>query len=209
MSLAMFTDNANIYYLMAELKTYGDLKKAIKAIAAKQKGEKIGGIALGVITGLIPGADAAKSTFDFIKAAVSKPDTKKTKTWLDRLDVDDQMSAIVDDTVENGFMQMMAKSIESQADDKELEPDFNMNAKMVDYLKGKYAGRTIAGIKENKSMKYNFENLSPDEKEKLKEYVASVKEIKKEIKKLVQKSKGKGIDETGGNMSTGLKMSSD
>jgi hypothetical protein len=57
-------------------------------------------------------------------------------------------------------------------------------------------------------MKYNFENLSPDEKEQLEEYVSSVKEIKKEIKKLVAKSKGDNIDETGGNMSSGLHISS-
>ena len=193
---------------MAELKTYGDLKKVIKAISTKQKGEKVGNVALGVIMGMIPGADAAKTTFDFIKAAIGKPDTKKTKTWLDRLDVDDQMSAIVDDTIENGFMQAMAKSIESQSDEKELESDFNMNAKMVDYIKNKYGSRFITGIKESKMHKYNFESLSPDEKEQLQEYIASVKEIKKEIKKLVSKAKGTNIDEEGGNMSTGLTLSS-
>jgi len=135
-----------------ELNTYGDLKKVIKAIALKQKGEKIGDIALGTLMGFIPGAEAAKTTFDFIKAAISKPDAKKTSTWLDKLDVDDQMSAIVDDTVENGFMQAIAKSIESEADDKPLESDFNMNAKMVNYLKTTYKGRTVAGITENKEM---------------------------------------------------------
>jgi hypothetical protein len=135
-----------------ELNTYGDLKKVIKAIALKQKGEKIGDIALGTLMGFIPGAEAAKTTFEFIKAAISKPDAKKTSTWLDKLDVDDQMSAIVDDTVENGFMQAMAKSIESEADDKPLEPNFNMNAKMVNYLKTTYKGRTVAGITENKEM---------------------------------------------------------
>ena len=31
-----------------------------------------------------------------------KPDTKKTQTWIDKLDVDDEFSAIVDDTIENG-----------------------------------------------------------------------------------------------------------
>jgi len=137
---------------MAELNTYGDLKKVIKAISLKQKGEKIGNIALGTVMGLIPGAEAAKTTFDFIKAAISKPDAKKTSTWLDKLDVDDNMSRIVDDTVENGFMQTMAKAIESESDTKPLEADFNMNAKMVNYLKQQYQGRTIAGIQENKEM---------------------------------------------------------
>ena len=117
-----------------ELNTYGDLKKVIKAIALKQKGEKIGNIALGTLMGFIPGAEAAKTTFEFIKAAISKPDAKKTSTWLDKLDIDDEMSKIVDDTVENGFMQTMSKTIESESDDKPLEDDFNMNAKMVDYL---------------------------------------------------------------------------
>jgi len=135
-----------------ELNTYGDLKKVIKAIALKQKGEKIGSVALGTLMGFIPGAEAAKTTFDFIKAAISKPDTKKTKTWLDKLDIDDEMSAIVDDTVENGFMQMMSKTIESKPDSQPLEPDFNMNAEMVNYLKDKYEGRTVSGIQENKEM---------------------------------------------------------
>jgi hypothetical protein len=137
---------------MAELNTYGDLKKVIKSISLKQKGEKIGNVALDVVIGFIPGAEAAKTTFDFIKAAISKPDAKKTSTWLDKLDVDDKMSAIVDDTVENGFMQAMAKAIEDESDTKPLEPDFNMNAKMVNYLKQQYGGRHITGIQENKEM---------------------------------------------------------
>jgi len=135
---------------MAELNTYGDLKKVINAIALKQKGEKIGNIALGTIIGFIPGADVAKTTFEFIRAAISKPDTKKTGTWLDKLDIDDEMSAIVDDTVENGFMKTMSDTIESEPDDKQLEDNFNMNDKMVNYLKDKYEGRTVSGIQEVK-----------------------------------------------------------
>ena len=133
-----------------ELNTYGDLKKVIKAITLKQKSEKLGNVALGALMGFIPGADAAKSTFDFIKAAISKPDAKKTNTWLDKLDIDDEMSAIVDDTVENGFMQMMTKTIESKPDNQSLEDNFDMNTEMVNYLKKTYQGRTIAGIQENK-----------------------------------------------------------
>jgi hypothetical protein len=133
-----------------ELNTYGDLKKVIKAITLKQKGEKIGNVALGALMGFIPGADAAKSTFDFIKAAISKPDAKKTNTWLDKLDIDDEMSAIVDNTVENGFMQMMTKTLESKPDNQPLENDFDMNTEMIDYLKRTYQGRTVSGVKENK-----------------------------------------------------------
>jgi hypothetical protein len=148
-----------------ELKTYGDLKKVIKAISLKQKGEKIGGVALDQIIGLIPGGGAAKTTFDFVKAAFSKPDTKKTKTWLDKLDIDDDMSAIVDDTVENGFLKTITQTIESEADNKPLEDNFNMNAKMVEYLKKNYSGRTVSGIAENnkKMKKDNLKQLIKEE----------------------------------------------
>jgi hypothetical protein len=133
------------------LKTYGDLKKALKSISLKQKGDKIAGLAVDTITGFIPGFDTAKTTFDFVKAAISKPDTKKTKTWLDKLDIDDETSKIVDDTIENAFMSVIAKSIESQPDNKELESDFNMNQKLIDFIREKYKGRTVSGIKENQS----------------------------------------------------------
>ena len=133
-----------------ELKTYGDLKKAIKSVSLKQKGEKIAGLAVDTISDFIPGLGTAKTTYDFIKAAISKPDTKKTKTWLDKLDIDDDMSKIIDDTVENGFIQMITKTIEGEPDSKPLEQDFNMNQKLVDYLKQNYQGRTVTGIKENK-----------------------------------------------------------
>jgi hypothetical protein len=46
-------------------------------------------------------------------------------------------------------MEAMSQSIESESNSKSLEDDFNMNQKLVDYLKGKYQGRTITGITEN------------------------------------------------------------
>ena len=144
---------------MAELNTYGDLKKVIKSVSNKQKLGKLGDVSLDVAIGLLPGGGLAKTTFDFIKAAFSKPDTKKTNSWLDKLDIDDEMSAIVDDTVENGFLKMVAKTIESERDDTPLEQDFNMNQKMVDYLKKEYGGRTVTGIKEFE-MKDRFQKLA-------------------------------------------------
>mgnify|MGYP003649530845 FL=1 len=132
------------------METYGELKQAIKTISLKQKGAKIGDVALDVVLGAIPGIGAAKTTFDFVKAAFEKPDTKKSKSWLDKLDVDDEISAIVDDTVENGFLKAIAQAIDSESDETTLEQNFNMNQKMVDYLKKEYSGRTVTGIRESK-----------------------------------------------------------
>jgi len=135
-----------------KLETYGDLKKLLNSISLKQKGEKIISkgkeFAIDQILGFIPGASNAKTTFDFIKAAMSKPDSKKTSTWLDKLDIDDETSIIVDDTVENGFMKALSNSIDKMSDDQKLEDDFNMNQKLVDYLKTQYKGRTVTGIQE-------------------------------------------------------------
>jgi hypothetical protein len=161
---------------MSELKTYGDLKKLINGVIKNQKGEKILSkgkeIAIDQVLGFIPGASNAKSLFDFIKTAISKPDGQKTDTWLDKLDVDDDMSRIVDDTVENGFMQTMAKTIEKENDTKPLELDFNMNAQMVNYLKQQYNQRTISGIREsniyNKNKKMKNEQLKKLIKEEIK-----------------------------------------
>jgi len=148
---------------MTNLETYGDLKKLINIIKLKQKGQKIISkgkeFALDQVLGLIPGASNAKTAFDFLKTAISKPDTKKTNTWLDKLDIDDKMSAIVDDTVESGFMQAMADTIQNEPDDKSLEDDFNMNQKMVDYLRDKYEQRTITGIKENMKTQQQLRKL--------------------------------------------------
>ena len=169
-----------------ELNTYGDLKKVIKAISQKQKGEKIGQVALSSITSLIPGADTAKTTFEFIRAAFSKPDTKKTKTWLDKLDIDDEMSAIVDDTVENGFLNILTQTIENESDTKPLEQDFNMNNKMVNYLKQNYSGRTVSGIQENKNKMKN-EALKKLIREEIKNLFQEEEQAdsKPEVKKLI------------------------
>lgn len=135
-----------------ELKTYGDLKKAIKAISLKQKGQALvsqgKSFAIDQLAGFIPGGSNIKSAFDLISAVAKKPDTEKTGTWIDKLDVDDKMAKIVDNSIENGFMQAISKEIEGRSDNDPLEDDFNMNAKLANYLKQQYDGRFVAGIKE-------------------------------------------------------------
>lgn len=141
-----------------EIDTYGELKTLIKAITTKQKGLKIKGIIIDAIAdeliGKLPGGPTAKKTLDFVRAAFSKPDTTKTNTWLDKLDIDDQFSAIVDDTIENNFLQDISKRIEGQSDETPLRQDFNMNTELEEFLKQNYKGRTVTGMqREVKKMK--------------------------------------------------------
>ena len=155
---------------MSNLKTYGDLKRSLDYIRTAKKDEKIGNAVISAVIGNIPGIGQAKTVYDLLKVGFKKPDTKKTDSWLDKLDVDDEVEAIVDDTVEDGFLRDLAKRFESEPDDKPLEPDFNMNQKMVDYLKDNYKERTVTGIKEQKSVfdkfftkfAYKFDKGYPD-----------------------------------------------
>lgn len=188
---------------MNDLKTYGDLKKLIKSISKQQKGEKIISkgkeLALDQVLGFLPGASNAKTLFDFVKVAISKPDTKKTDTWLDKLDVDDETSAIIDNTVENGFLQVMAKAIEGESDSKPLEQDFNMNQKLVDYLKDNYGGRTITGIKENKMKKLQLRQIIKEEIKQIFKEIESTPPLKNTIQgsfkpDLFQKLMGSDFD---------------
>lgn len=55
-------------------------------------------------------------------------------------------------------------------------------------------------VKGEMSMKERVSKLSPDEKQKLKEYMDALKEIKKEIYELINKE----AVEEGGNVSSGL-----
>jgi hypothetical protein len=150
-----------------ELKTYGDLKAAIKSITTGQKKEKIGGVGIDAIIGQIPVIGNIKTGVDLVRAFVEAPDTKKTKTWLDKLQIDDNMSKIIDNAVENGFIQYIGKEIESQQDSTPLEPNFNMNQKLVDFLKNNYQGRTITGIKENNMKKELLKKIIREEIQKI------------------------------------------
>ena len=146
-----------------ELKTYGDLKAAIQTIIKGQRKEKVGGVGIDAIIGQIPVISNIKTGIDFVRAFVEAPDTKKTKTWLDKLQIDDNMSKIIDNAVENGFIEYIGKEIESQQDSKPLEQDFNMNQKLVDFLKNNYQGRTITGIKENNMKKELLKKIIKEE----------------------------------------------
>jgi len=140
------------------MKTYGDLRKAIKAIQLKQKGVSIGDVAVDAALGFFPGVALGKTVFDFLKAAYSTPDDTKMKNWIGQLDVDDEYSAIVDDTIENGFLQTIARKLEKKPDNTPLEPDFNMNDELTQYISNKHEKRTVTGIRESK-LKNTMEKL--------------------------------------------------
>jgi hypothetical protein len=128
------------------LNTVGDLRKALsKAIGAKRMGkakDAAKDIAIGAIFDLVPGAGTAKSVFDIAKSIYSLPDDKKTNTALDYLNVDDDVSKIVDDGIENAFLKVLANELKKFKDDVPLQ-SLNMTKMLNNYIMRQYNKRKV------------------------------------------------------------------
>jgi len=97
-----------------ELQTVGDLKKIVtRAIKAKRSGNTKDA-AWGVLKGLALGQlGAIKDLGDLAAAAYSLPDDKQLGPGLSALNVDDEVSAIVDDNLENSFLKTLDRELSS------------------------------------------------------------------------------------------------
>ena len=131
--------------------TVGDLKALIDdALSAKRAEVGKGAakdLAIGILADLLPGGGTIKGTFDAFKAMYSMPDDKRTGTALDYLDVDDDVSAIVDDNVETRFLKAVVEAVKGYDDNMRLA-DFNMTEKLAKYIKQNFNSRTVAGFDE-------------------------------------------------------------
>ena len=132
---------------LTNIKTFGDLQRFVKTAKSGILGKKVGG-ALDAAIGFIPGIGNVKTGIDVIRALAKKQDGKTTNTFLDKMDIDDKASAIVDDKVEANFINYMHNRIADQDPNKTLPSNFNMNQYFNDFLSAEYEKRTIDGINE-------------------------------------------------------------
>ena len=132
-----------------QVQTVGDLKKMIaRAIRAKRTGNMastsldfLKGIPLGVLG---PGKDL----FDIAVAAYKLPDEKALGPGLRALNVDDEVSAIVDDQLENAFLKALDKELSSGGipDDTPLEK-LDMTKLLSRYIANTHDSRTVTTVK--------------------------------------------------------------
>jgi hypothetical protein len=139
-----------------QMRTYGDLQKIIQKVdrdkTLKVVGDQVKDALIDQLAGLIPGASNIKDAFGFFKSIYDSKDTQKTNTWLDKLNIDDNYTMIVDDTIENAFLKELSQMISRENPQTQLPADFNINKKLEDWLKQKYGNRTLAGgMQEGKS----------------------------------------------------------
>ena len=145
-----------------EIENVGDLKAALAAASGKKRDAQ-GKAALtdfgkGFLADLLPGGGTALSIYDLLKSTYTMDDEARTGTALDYLDVDDNISAIVDNPIETKFLNALAKEVEAMSDDTPLE-DLNMTNLLSRYLKGEFNQRTVAGFEEGKKLKITERQL--------------------------------------------------
>ena len=130
-----------------QINTFGDLSKLLRDIELKSKGKaalnSATNFAVDQLLGLVPGGSNVKTAYDFFKAVVAKPDTKKTNSVLDKLDIDDDVSKIVDNTVEAAFLAHLKELIAKHDQKSPIPTDWNMTKELDEFIKNTYHGRSI------------------------------------------------------------------
>jgi hypothetical protein len=112
-----------------KFQTVGDVKRAIAGIIKAKKGEiaKSDLKALGADTliGAIPvvgaAAGLAKGLFGVAKNAYKLDDTPLQNVGMEKMNIDSMLSMIVDDKVENEFLNNWAKKFATMPDDTRLD----------------------------------------------------------------------------------------
>jgi len=133
----------------AQFDTIGKVRKAIKAAISSKKKEISSqqAKALGVDTliGAVPVvgnvASVAKGLLGVAKSMYKLPDNEKTQTGLDSLNVDDMISMIVDDGIENKFLRSFIKQFEGLPDNVPLV-NIDMTKALIKFINDTY-NRTI------------------------------------------------------------------
>ena len=129
------------------IETFEDLRKLLRSIELKRKGGVVGKKALSFAASLIPGGSAAKELYDnakdvkeFLQDLYTADDNFKTQTRLDALNIDDNVSKIVDDQVEAAFLKVLPKLI---ADKSGPIGDYNITKELQAFLASKFDKTTV------------------------------------------------------------------
>ena len=146
MKVIMENWRKNILKEEAKIMTVGDLKKALNdAVQAKRRNRAASELTktgAGIILDLIPGAGTIKNIADVLINVYRLPDEKRSNTGLDALNVDDEISAVLDDRVENQFIKDYLKQFEKVPDSTNLG-ELDMTQLLTDFIKQKYNNTTV------------------------------------------------------------------
>ena len=130
-----------------QLNTIGDLRKLIKIHRALETGKEAGKKAaemaieqIPVVSNLFSLWKGAKDSADMLKKLYGADDKFKTNTGLDKLNIDDNVSKIVDDQIEVAFLNDLLKSMENLNDN---DPIPDINKVFQDFLKKNFNKHSV------------------------------------------------------------------
>ena len=123
------------------IETYGQLRSQLDTAIRTKKKSALKSFGIGLVFDVL-GGGAFVSAAQLIKTMYSLPDEKKTGTVLDTfLNVDDDVSAIVDDNLENAFLQDFVEFVQKQPDEKKITD--NVTIELQKYIAKKYNQNTV------------------------------------------------------------------
>ena len=129
------------------IQTVGDLKKLIKTHRAMEAGKELGKKAaeaaieqVPVISSIFSLWRGAKDVKEIIGKLYGAEDAFRSSTGLDKLNVDDNVSKIVDDPIEVAFINDLLATIDGMDD---LAPIPDVNAELQKYLARKFDNNQV------------------------------------------------------------------
>lgn len=130
--------------------TYGELKSVLKSISISSKAKKgmeVGKAALGFTP-----LGGALDVVDLVQSLYKVKDKDRPDNFLSNFDMDDEISQIVDNELENDFIKELVERIESIPDSKKIG-DFDMTEQLRGYLARRFNNRTVSGFPKKKKKK--------------------------------------------------------
>ena len=131
----------------APLETVGDLRKLIKTHRAMEAGKELGKKAaeaaieqIPVVSNIFSLWKGAQDAKEIVGKLYGAEDSFKSSTGLDKLNVDDDVSKIVDDPIEVAFINDLLKAMESMDD---LDPIPDVNVELQKYLADKFNSNQV------------------------------------------------------------------
>tara|TARA_A100001015_G_C14985113_1_gene711176 strand:- start:1117 stop:1587 length:471 start_codon:yes stop_codon:yes gene_type:complete len=129
------------------MQTIGDFRKFVKIHRAKEAGKEGGKKGADALIGAVPvlgnvfaALKGAKDIKDVYKKIYGLDDDFKTNTGLDKLQVDDDVSKIIDDPIEVAFINDFLGQL-ADKDDEDPLPD--VNDALQDFLKFRFNQHSV------------------------------------------------------------------
>ena len=146
--MKVIMENWNRYILQeAPLETVGDLRKLIKTHRAMEAGKELGKKAaeatieqIPVVSNIFSLWKGAQDAKEIVGKLYGAEDSFKSSTGLDKLNVDDDVSKIVDDPIEVAFINDLLKAMENMDD---FDPIPDVNVELQKYLADKFNSNQV------------------------------------------------------------------